>query len=154
MPDIGSPAPDFSLSNQDGETVRLSDLAGKKVLLFAFPKAATSGCVAQARGFRENLDVIRGAGGLVLGISPDPVPVLKTWHDEERFGFDLLSDPDHAVIETYGAWGEKSLYGKTSVGVIRSHWVIGPDGVIVDERIEVAPGQSVALGTASMVEAG
>jgi len=147
MPAPGTAAPAFSLQNQKGDTVSLQDLAGKTVVLFAFPKANTSGCIAQARGFNENLPAITAAGGVVYGVSPDPVPALKNWHDDEDFGFDLLSDPDHAVIERYGAWGEKTLYGKTSVGVIRSHWIIGPDGQVVDERLKVSPAQSVALAT-------
>jgi peroxiredoxin Q/BCP len=152
MPAPGTPAPAFSLANQNGDTVNLADLAGKKVILFAFPRANTSGCAAQAKGFHDNLPQIEAAGGVVFGVSPDPVADLKAWHDQEKFGFDLLSDPDHSTIETYGAWGEKTVYGKTSIGVIRSHWVIGPDGNVMDERLKVAPAQSVALATETVTE--
>ena len=84
----------------------------------------------------------------MLGISPDPVAKLKKWHDKEAFGFDLLSDEDHAVLEKYGAWGEKSMYGKKYFGVVRSHWVIGPDGKVLDEQIKISPQDSVEKGTA------
>ena len=87
----------------------------------------------------------------MLGISPDPVDKLKRWHDKEEFGFDLLSDPDHKILEKYGAWGEKKLYGKVYMGVIRSHWVIGPDGKVVDEQLKVSPAKSVELGVAALL---
>jgi peroxiredoxin Q/BCP len=87
----------------------------------------------------------------VLGISPDTVEKLKRWQDKESFGYDLLSDPDHRILEKYGAWGEKKLYGKTYMGVIRSHWVIGPDGKVVDEQLKISPAKSVELGVASLV---
>ncbi|HPF69816.1 MAG TPA: thioredoxin-dependent thiol peroxidase [Candidatus Krumholzibacteria bacterium] len=148
MPKVGTKAPAFTLPNQDGRKIKLSDFQGKTVVLFAYPKAATSGCSVQAKGFRDNLAAITKAGGVVLGISPDPVAKLKKWHDKEAFGYDLLSDEDHAVLEKYGAWGEKSMYGKTYFGVVRSHWVIGPDGKIVDEQIKISPADSIAKGTA------
>ena len=87
----------------------------------------------------------------MLGVSPDPVEKLKKWHDKEDFGFDLLSDPDHEILEKYGAWGEKKLYGKTYFGVIRSHWVIGPDGKVIDEQLKVSPAKSVELGVAGLL---
>lgn len=87
----------------------------------------------------------------MVGISPDPVEKLKRWHDKEVFGYDLLSDPEHKILEKYGAWGEKKLYGKTYMGVIRSHWVIGTDGKVVDEQFKVSPVNSVALGVASLL---
>ena len=80
---------------------------------------------------------------MVLGLSPDPVDKLKKWQDKEEFGFDLLSDPDHKVLEKYGAWGEKKLYGKTYMGVIRSHWIIGEDGKVLDSQPKVSPANSV-----------
>ena len=76
---------------------------------------------------------------------------LKRWQDKEEFGYDLLSDPDHKILEKYGAWGEKKLYGKTYMGVIRSHWVIGPDGKVVDEQFKVSPAKSVELGVAALL---
>ncbi len=87
----------------------------------------------------------------MLGLSPDPVAKLRKWHDQEAFGFDLLADEDHAVLEKYGAWGEKSMYGKKYFGVVRSHWVIGPDGMVLDEQLKVSPADSVARGTAVLL---
>ena len=86
----------------------------------------------------------------MLGISPDAVDKLKRWHDKEAFGFDLLSDPEHAVLEKYGAWGEKKLYGKTYMGVIRSHWIIDETGRLVDEKIKISPAKSVQEAQASL----
>ncbi len=90
---------------------------------------------------------------MVLGLSPDPVEKLKKWHDKESFGFDLLADPDHKILEKYGAWGEKKLYGKTYFGVIRSHWVIGPDGKLADVQFKVSPADSVARALAFLADA-
>ena len=87
----------------------------------------------------------------MVGISPDPVQKLKRWHDKEEFGFDLLSDPEHTTLEKYGAWGEKKNYGRTYMGVIRSHWVVGPDGKIMDEQLKISPVKSVELGVASLL---
>jgi len=97
----------------------------------------------QAGGFRDHFAELQAAGAAVLGISPDPVKKLKSWHDKQGFPFDLVSDEDHAVLAKIGAWGEKKMYGKTYEGVIRSHLVIGPDGTILDEQIKVSPKDSV-----------
>ncbi|MBD3219641.1 thioredoxin-dependent thiol peroxidase [bacterium] len=144
MPDVGKKAPAFTLENQDGQKVALSDHEGRTVVLFAYPKAATPGCTTQACGFRDAYADIEGAGAVVLGISPDPVGKLQRWREKQSFPYDLLSDPDHAVLERYGAWGEKKMYGKTYEGVIRSHWVIGPDGTLLDQHIRISPKDSVA----------
>lgn len=98
----------------------------------------------QADGFRDHHAEIAAARAVVLGISPDPVEKLRRWREKQGYPFDLLSDPDHVVLATLGAWGEKKNYGKTYEGVIRSHWVIGPGGVIIDEQIKVSPADSVA----------
>ncbi len=143
MPTIGEMAPDFALPNQDGETVKLSDFRGKRVVLFAYPKAGTSGCTTQACGFRDEMPRIEAANTVVLGISPDAPDALKQWQTDENLPYDLLSDPGHQVLEAWGAWGEKSMYGKTYMGVIRSHWVIGEDGTIIDEQLKVSPKKSV-----------
>lgn len=143
MPDIGEQAPDFELLNQDGQTVRLSDFRGKRVILFAYPKAGTSGCTTQACGFRDEFPRITDTNAVVLGISPDEPEAQKRWKDAENLPYDLLSDPDHQVLEAWGAWGEKSMYGKSYFGVIRSHWVIDENGVIADVQLKVSPQDSV-----------
>ena len=125
MPSVGEKAPDFELLNQDGKAVKLSDYRGSKVLLFAYPKAGTSGCTVQACGFRDNFAQIETSAAVVLGLSPDEPPALSKWIAKENLPYDLLSDPDHDVLEAWDAWGEKSMYGKKYMGVIRSHWIIG-----------------------------
>ncbi len=143
MPNIGDSAPDFALPNQDGQTVRLSDFKGKKVILFAYPKAGTGGCTTQACGFRDAMPKFESSNAVVLGISPDAPAALKKWKDKENLPYDLLSDVDHEVLEAWGAWGEKSMYGKKYFGVIRSHWLIDEDGNIADVQVKVSPKDSV-----------
>ena len=143
MPTVGETAPDFELPNQDGEMVKLSDYQGKRIILFAYPKAGTSGCTTQACGFRDAFPQIEADNAVVLGISPDEPKALKKWKDKENLPYDLLSDPDHKILEAWGAWGEKSMYGKKYMGVIRSHWIIGADGKIADEQIKVSPAKSI-----------
>ena len=143
MPAKGEIAPDFALSNQNGDTVRLSDYRGQKVLLFAYPKAGTSGCTTQACGFRDNFVHIESANAVVLGLSPDEPAALAKWIDKENLGYDLLSDPDHSVLEAWDAWGERSMYGRKYMGVIRSHWIIGADGVVLDAQLKISPKKSI-----------
>ncbi|MBN2470339.1 MAG: thioredoxin-dependent thiol peroxidase [Anaerolineae bacterium] len=143
MPAVGEKAPDFELLNQDGKPVKLSDYRGQKVILFAYPKAGTSGCTTQACGLRDNFPRFQDANATVLGISPDEPEALRKWKDDENLPYDLVSDADHAVLEAWGAWGEKSMYGKKYMGVIRSHWVIDENGVIVDENIKISPEKSI-----------
>jgi len=147
MPAVGEQAPDFALPNQDGDTVRLSDFRGQKVLLFAFPKAGTSGCTAQACGLRDAFPRIEASNAVVLGLSPDPPAALKKWKQDEDLPYDLLSDPDHRVLEEWGVWGEKSMYGNTYMGVLRSHWIIDEQGRIADAQVKVSPADSVARAT-------
>ena len=143
MPAQGELAPDFELLNQDSETVRLSDFRGKKVVMFAYPKAATPGCTKQACGFRENFPRLSAANVVVLGISADTPADQKKWQEAENLPYDLLSDPDHAVLEAWGAWGEKNNFGKKYMGIIRSHWVIDEQGRIAVEHIGISPDDSV-----------
>ena len=126
----GQPAPSFILPNMDGETVSLSDFAGKKVILYFYPAANTPGCTSQACDFRDNLGVLQKAGYVVLGVSKDKRDALKKFAHEQRLEFPLLSDPDLAVHHAYGAFGEKSMYGKTVMGVVRSTFVVDEDGVL------------------------
>ena len=143
MPNVGDQAPDFALPNQDGKTVRLSAFRGKKVILFAYPAADTPGCTKQACGLRDNFPRIQAVNAVVLGISPDTQEDLRKWKDKINLPYDLLSDPDHKVLEQWGAWGEKNNYGKISMGVLRSHWVIGEDGKVIDSRVKISPEDSV-----------
>jgi thioredoxin-dependent peroxiredoxin len=124
----GDVAPDFSLSDADGHTVTLSGLRGQRVIVYFYPAAMTPGCTKEACDFRDSLGVLAGAGLTVLGISPDSPQKLAKFRDKESLNFTLLADPDREVLRAYGAYGEKMNYGKKTVGVIRSTFVIGADG--------------------------
>jgi peroxiredoxin Q/BCP len=126
----GDTAPDFTLPAADGSTVSLSDFRGRRVVLYAYPAAMTPGCTKQACDFRDNLALLSDAGVDVIGISPDKPEKLARFVEKEALTFPLVSDPDKAVLSAYAAFGEKKLYGKTVTGVIRSTFVIGPDGKI------------------------
>ena len=143
MLNVGEPVPDFELINQDGNPVHLSDFRGKKVVVFAYPKAGTSGCTTQACGFRDQFPKFDANNIVVLGLSPDDPKDQLKWKQAESLPYDLLSDPDHTVLDQWGAWGEKSMYGKTYEGVIRSHWIIDENGVLVDQQLNVKPLDSV-----------
>jgi thioredoxin-dependent peroxiredoxin len=126
----GDLAPDFTLPDADGNDVTLSSLRGGRVIVYFYPAAMTPGCTKQACDFRDSQPDLTGAGFAVLGISPDSPAKLAKFRDKEGLTFPLLSDPDRKVLEAYGAYGEKMMYGKTMVGVIRSTFVIDPDGRI------------------------
>ncbi len=128
--EAGQKAPSFSLSDKDGQTVSLSDYAGKKVILYFYPAASTPGCTTQACDFRDNMASLQAEGYTVLGVSKDDLPALQKFAEEESLGFPLLSDKDLATHHAYGAYGEKSMYGKTVTGVIRSTFVIDENGEI------------------------
>src|SRR5580693_9841860 len=115
----GDPAPDFTLPDADGHPVSLSSYRGRQVIVYFYPAAMTPGCTKEACDFRDRQSDLAGADTAVLGISPDQPAKLAKFRDKERLTFPLLSDPDHAVLQAYGAYGEKKLYGKTTVGVIR-----------------------------------
>jgi thioredoxin-dependent peroxiredoxin len=132
-------APDFELPDQDGEPVRLSELRGQPVVLYFYPKADTPGCTTQACGVRDHLPDYEQAGAAVLGASPDPVASVKRFHDKQGLNFRLLADEDHAVVDTYGVWVEKSMYGKTYWGVQRATFIIDPEGNVADVIPKVSP---------------
>lgn len=126
----GTPAPDFTLPDQDGSPVSLVDLRGQKVVLYFYPAAMTPGCTTQACDFRDSIASLSGAGYTVLGVSRDEPAKLKEFAERDALPFRLLSDPDKAVHEAYGVWGEKKNYGKVIEGVIRSTFVIDEQGTI------------------------
>ncbi|MFE6859395.1 thioredoxin-dependent thiol peroxidase [Nocardia sp. NPDC057668] len=129
----GDTAPAFTLPDADGKEVSLADYRGRKVIVYFYPAASTPGCTKQACDFRDSLAELNGAGLEVIGISPDKPAKLAKFRDNEELTFPLLSDPDKEVLQAYGAFGEKTMYGKTVTGVIRSTFLIDADG-----KIEVA----------------
>lgn len=137
--DVGDLAPDFTLPTADGGTLTLSELLaeGRACVVYFYPAAETPGCTTQACDFRDSLAALQGAGYAVVGVSPDTVTKLAHFTAKEGLTFPLVSDPEHAVLEAWGAWGEKSLYGKTVTGVIRSTVVVGPDGRVRLARYNV-----------------
>jgi thioredoxin-dependent peroxiredoxin len=126
----GDPAPDFTLPDADGTPFSLADLRGRKVVLYAYPAASTPGCTTQACDFRDSLASLQAAGYEVVGLSPDGPDKLARFRDAEGLTFRLLSDTSKEVLTAYGAYGEKSLYGKTVVGVLRSTFVLDEQGVV------------------------
>ncbi|GGO62469.1 alkyl hydroperoxide reductase/ Thiol specific antioxidant/ Mal allergen [Microbacterium nanhaiense] len=135
--ETGTVAPDFALLNQDGETVRLSDFRGQKVVLYFYPAALTPGCTTQACDFRDSLASLQGAGYAVVGVSRDEPAKLAQFAERDGLTFPLLSDPDAAVHRAYATWGEKMNYGKLIEGVIRSTFVIDEEGVIALAKYNV-----------------
>ncbi|KAA9155684.1 thioredoxin-dependent thiol peroxidase [Microbacterium lushaniae] len=133
----GAAAPDFTLPDQDDHPVSLHDFRGRRVIVYFYPAAMTPGCTTQACDFRDSLASLQGAGYTVLGVSRDLPEKLREFRERDGLAFPLLSDPDHAVHDAYGAWGEKQNYGKTIEGVLRSTFVIDEDGVIEHAMINV-----------------
>ena len=131
FPKVGSAAPAFSLKNQRGETIKLTDFKGNKnVVLYFYPKAMTPGCTVQACGIRDTKSEFAKLDTVVLGISPDPYPRLARFEEKQQLNFDLLSDEDHAVTEAYGRWGMKKFMGREFMGVLRTSFVIDKQGKI------------------------
>lgn len=139
MPKIGAKAPAFTLPTDDGSSVSLRDFAGKKVVLYFYPKDDTSGCTTQACEFRDSWRAVQQAGAVVLGVSPDGVASHQKFRDKFALPFPLLADEDHAVAERYGVWGEKSMYGRKYFGILRTTFVIDEDGRIVHVFEKVKP---------------
>jgi peroxiredoxin Q/BCP len=136
---VGETAPDFELSSDAGDPVRLSDLHGKKVILYFYPKDNTSGCTTEACEFRDRLPNIERAGAVVLGVSPDTVKSHQKFKAKHELPFTLLSDPDHQVASAYGAWGEKKMYGRNYEGILRSTFLIDESGRIEQVFQKVRP---------------
>lgn len=127
---VGETAPDFSLPDAHGNTVSLSDFRGRTVVVYFYPAAMTPGCTTEACDFRDSLESLAARDIAVVGISPDKPEKLEKFAARDSLTFPLLSDPSHDVLSAYGAWGEKTMYGKKTTGVIRSTFVINGDGVI------------------------
>jgi peroxiredoxin Q/BCP len=141
MADQGDRAPDFELPDQDGNTHKLADYAGKNVVLYFYPKADTPGCTTQACGVRDRGADYEAANAVVLGVSPDPPKKLRAFADKHGLPFTLLGDEDHAAAEAYGVWVEKSMYGRNYMGNERTTFIIGPDGQIEDVIRKVKPAE-------------
>ena len=147
-PEPGDTAPDFTLPDQDGNPVTLSALEGRNVVLYFYPKADTPGCTTQACGVRDHRGDYEAANAVVLGVSPDPPKALAKLADKYGLPFTLLGDERHEVAEQYGVWVEKSMYGKTYMGMERSSFVIGPDGTVthVFRKVKPAEHDQLVLG--------
>jgi thioredoxin-dependent peroxiredoxin len=139
MIEPGAKAPDFTLPDQDGNSVSLSDFEGQTVVLYFYPKADTPGCTTQACGVRDHLPDYQGLGAVIMGISPDPVKAVKKFHDGQGLNFTLLADEDHAVTDEYGVWVEKARYGRTYMGAARTTFIIAPDGTVAHVIPNVSP---------------
>jgi len=139
MIEEGEPAPDFTLPSDTGEQVTLSGFRGKPVVLYFYPKDNTSGCTTQACAIRDAWGDFQAAGAVVLGVSPDNVASHAKFRDSFDLPFTLLADTDHAVAELYGVWAEKSRYGRTYMGIVRSTFVIDADGTVIKIMAKVQP---------------
>jgi peroxiredoxin Q/BCP len=147
---VGDVAPDFEAQTDTGETLKLSALRGQRVVLYFYPKDDTSGCTKQACGFRDNYAGIQERDAIVLGVSPDGQSSHQKFRTKYDLPFTLLVDETHSIAEKYGVWGEKKMYGKTYLGIIRSHFVIDEHGKIVDARVKVSPDDSVRLAVETL----
>jgi peroxiredoxin Q/BCP len=149
----GDQAPDFTLPDQHGNPVKLSDFKGQTVVVYFYPKADTPGCTTQACGVRDRSPDYAQAGAVVLGVSPDPVRAVSKFDEKYGLGFPLLADEDHSVAEAYGVWVEKSMYGRKYMGNERTTFVIAPDGTIRDIHRQVKPAEHDELVLGGLAEA-
>jgi peroxiredoxin Q/BCP len=146
----GDPAPDFALSNQDDETVKLKDFRGKRLVVYFYPKADTPGCTTQSCALRDAHPGLKKLKATVVGISPDAPAKQKKFDDKHDLGFPLLADEGHKVASAWGAWGDKTMYGKKFKGIIRSAFVIDEKGKIADAFYKVSPKDTVPKVTAAL----
>lgn len=149
-PKVGDIAPDFTLPNEAGEQVSLSQFRGKRVILYFYPKDDTPGCTSQACGFRDAYPMIEDKNAVVIGISPDSAKSHAKFKTKHNLPFILLADEQHSVAEAYGVWGEKSMMGKKYMGIIRSHFVIDEEGRIAQAEVKVSPDDSVKRALAAL----
>jgi peroxiredoxin Q/BCP len=154
MIEQGQKAPEFTLPDQDGKPVSLSDYTGQTLVLYFYPKADTPGCTTQACGLRDSISDFNDVGAAVLGVSPDPVKRVKKFHDGQGLNFTLLADEDHAVCDLYGVWAEKSMYGKKYWGALRSTFVLDGDGTVVHVIEKASPKTHAADVLAALEELG
>jgi peroxiredoxin Q/BCP len=147
---LGDQAPEFDLPDQSGRSVTLADYRGRKLLVYFYPKADTPGCTAQSCAVRDAREDLSGLGVDVVGISPDKPGKQLRFDEKFGLGFPLLSDPDHAAAEAYGTWGERSMYGKTYMGIIRSSFLIDEQGRVLQAWYKVKPGDTVPNALAAL----
>lgn len=148
------PAPPFALRDQHGETIQLEDFRGRMLLVYFYPKADTPGCTTQSCAVRDAHEDLRAVGVDVVGISPDEPAAQKAFDEKFRLGFPLLADTDHAVAEAWGTWGERSMYGNTYMGIIRSAFLVGPDGMLLETFYKVSPKDMVPKVQRALAETG
>ena len=141
---VGEMAPDFEAVTDQGETVKLSDFRGQRVVLYFYPKDDTPGCTTQACSFRDNYPEIEEKNAVILGVSPDGVESHQKFKSKYDLPFTLLVDEDHAIAEKYGVWGEKNMYGRKYMGVIRSQFVIDENGKLIGVKYRISPKKSVS----------
>ena len=151
---IGDKAPEFAALTDKNEKVRLKDFRGKYVVLYFYPKDDTSGCTKQACGFRDNIAEIHEKNAVVLGVSPDGMESHVKFKSKFKLPFSLLVDEDHKIAEAYGVWGEKSMYGRKYMGIIRSHFIIDEKGKIADAQYKISPVDSVKKSLQQLNELG
>ena len=149
---VGDKAPAFTLKDQDGKTVKLSQFKGKNVVVYFYPKADTPGCTTQSCNLRDAFPQLKKLKAVVLGISPDPVAKQKKFDDKYGLGFPLLSDEDHKVAEAWGVWGEKTLYGRKFMGIVRSAFVVDDKGKLKGVFYKVSPKDTVPKTEAVLKE--
>jgi peroxiredoxin Q/BCP len=143
MLSAGDPAPDFSLQDQDGNPHTLADYAGRQLLIYFYPRADTPGCTKQSCSVRDHVAELAAKGIAALGVSPDGPAAQKRFDDKFSLGFPLLCDTERAMIDAYGAWGERTVFGKTGMGLIRSAFLVGADGTLRGAWSPVTPDDTV-----------